>query len=109
MGGGGGKVVAEEEFGNNINNPLTLEKVNAERKTRLYTIFIVHLCQHHLLYIINGEVCVGMCVCVHQNKRSDISETGEATPTKTGLHAFQVNLYLHESFEPILFFDPHGL
>ena len=67
--GGGGKVVAEEEFGNNINNALTLEKVNAERKTRLYTIFIVHLCQHHLLYIINGEVCVGMCVCVHQNKK----------------------------------------
>ena len=29
--GGGGKVVAEE-FGNNINNALTLEKVNAERE-----------------------------------------------------------------------------
>ena len=38
-----------------------------------------------------------------------ISETGEATPTKIGLHAFQVNLYLHEFFELILFFDPHGL
>ena len=37
------------------------------------------------------------------------SETGEVTPTKIGLHAFQVNLYLHEFFEPILFFDPHGL
>ena len=31
---------------------------------------------------------------------------GEATPTKTGFHAFHVNLYLHEFFEPILFFDP---
>ena len=29
--------------------------------------------------------------------------------TKIGLHAFHVNLYLHEFFEPILFFDPHGL
>ena len=40
---------------------------------------------------------------------SKISETGEATPTKIGLHAFQVNPYLHEFFEPILFFDPHGI
>ena len=30
-------------------------------------------------------------------------------PTKIGLHAFQANLYLHENFEPILFFDHHGL
>ena len=42
-------------------------------------------------------------------KSSNISETGEATPIKIDLHAFQVNLYLHEFFEPILFFDPHGL
>ena len=41
--------------------------------------------------------------------RSHNSETGIATPTKIGLHAFQVNFYLHEFFEPILFFDPHGL
>ena len=27
-------------------------------------------------------------------------------PTKIGFHAFHVNLYLHEFFEPILFFDP---
>ena len=40
---------------------------------------------------------------------SSISKTGDATPTKIGLHAFNVNLYLHEFFEPILFFDPHGL
>ena len=40
---------------------------------------------------------------------TNISETGEATPTKIVFHAFQVNLYLHEFFEPILFFDPHGL
>ena len=44
-----------------------------------------------------------------QAKRSHNSETGEVTPTKIGLHAFQVNFYLHEFFEPILFFDPHGL
>ena len=42
-------------------------------------------------------------------KRSKISETGEAMPTKFGFHAFQVNLYLHEFFEPFLFFDPHGI
>ena len=40
---------------------------------------------------------------------SSISETGDATPTKIGLHAFNINLYLHEFFEPILFFDSHGL
>ena len=44
-----------------------------------------------------------------QAKRSHNSETRVATPTKIGLHAFQVNSYLHEFFEPILFFDPHGL
>ena len=38
-----------------------------------------------------------------------ISPKPEATPTKIDLHAFHVNLYLHEFFEPILFFDPHGL
>ena len=27
-------------------------------------------------------------------------------PTKIGLPAFHINLYLHEFFEPILFFDP---
>ena len=42
-------------------------------------------------------------------KRGKISETGEATPTKIGFHAFYVDLYLHKFFEPILFFDPHGL
>ena len=32
-------------------------------------------------------------------------------PTKIGLHAFHIDLYMHEFFEliPILFFDPHGL
>ena len=44
-----------------------------------------------------------------QTKTSKISETGEATPTKIDLHAFQVNLYLYEFFKPILIFDPHGL
>ena len=32
---------------------------------------------------------------------SSISETGEATPTKIGVHTFDINLYLHEFFEPI--------
>ena len=42
-------------------------------------------------------------------KKAKNSEIREASPTKIGLHAFHVNLYLHEFFEPILFFDPHGL
>ena len=32
---------------------------------------------------------------------SNISETGEVTPTKIGVHAFDINSYLHEFFEPI--------
>ena len=32
---------------------------------------------------------------------SNISETGEVTPTKTGVHARDINPYLHEFFEPI--------
>ena len=32
---------------------------------------------------------------------SGISETGEVTPTKIGIHAFDINPYLHEFFEPI--------
>ena len=32
---------------------------------------------------------------------SNISETGEATPTKIGVYALHINLYLHEFFEPI--------
>ena len=46
-----------------------------------------------------------------QAKRSHNSKTGKATPIKIGLHAFQVNPYLHEFFEPILFLTPmeaHG-
>ena len=38
-------------------------------------------------------------------KGSHISETRETTPTKIGVHAFDINPYLHEFFEPILFFD----
>ena len=34
-------------------------------------------------------------------KGSSISETGEAPPTKIGVHAFDINLCLHEFFEPI--------
>ena len=32
---------------------------------------------------------------------SNISEIGEVTPTKIGVHAFDINPYLHEIFEPI--------
>ena len=33
---------------------------------------------------------------------SNISETGDATPTKFDVHAFDINPYLHVLFEPIL-------
>ena len=33
---------------------------------------------------------------------SNISETGEATPTTFGVHAFDINPYLHEFFELIV-------
>ena len=32
---------------------------------------------------------------------SGISETEEVTPTKIGVHAYLINAYLHEFFEPI--------
>ena len=32
---------------------------------------------------------------------SSISETGEATPAKTGVPALHIHPYLHEFFEPI--------
>ena len=32
---------------------------------------------------------------------SSISKTEEATPTKIGVHACHMSLYLHEFFEPI--------
>ena len=32
---------------------------------------------------------------------SGISETGEDTPTKIGVHACYINVYLHEFFELI--------
>ena len=32
---------------------------------------------------------------------SNISETEEVTPTKIGVHAFHMSLYLHEFFESI--------
>ena len=32
---------------------------------------------------------------------SNISETGEITPTKIGVHACDINPYLHKFFEPI--------
>ena len=32
---------------------------------------------------------------------SGISETGEVTPIKIGVHACYINIYLHEFFEPI--------
>ena len=41
-----------------------------------------------------------------KTKSSNISRNGEAMPTKISLRAFCINLYLHEFFEPILFFLP---
>ena len=35
-------------------------------------------------------------------KGSNIYETGRITPTKTGVHARDIDPYLHEFFEPIL-------
>ena len=32
---------------------------------------------------------------------SSISETGEVLPTKIGVHAFDINPYMHEFFESI--------
>ena len=32
---------------------------------------------------------------------SSISETGKAPPTKISVHVCDINLYLHEFFEPI--------
>ena len=34
-------------------------------------------------------------------KSSNNSETGKGTPTKIGVHAFDINPYLHDFFEPI--------
>ena len=34
-------------------------------------------------------------------KGSNISKTGETTPTKNGEHELDINPYLHEFFEPI--------
>ena len=50
-------------------------------------------------------------LAVFEGKRNGVKspKPKKLTPTKIGLHAFQVNLYLHEFFEPILFFNPHGL
>ena len=33
---------------------------------------------------------------------SNISETGEVTPTKIGVDVCYINIYLHDFFEPIL-------
>ena len=44
-----------------------------------------------------------------KRKRDKISKTEKATHTKIGLHAFHADLYLHEFFEQILFFNPRGL
>ena len=33
---------------------------------------------------------------------NNISETKETTPTKIGVHACDINPYLHEFFEPIV-------
>ena len=43
---------------------------------------------------------------------SGISEIGETTPTKIGVHACYINTYLHDfwsRFRSIKFFDDHGI
>ena len=43
---------------------------------------------------------------------SNISESEEGTPTKIGVHALDINPYLHDflsRFQFIEFFDDHGL
>ena len=35
------------------------------------------------------------------SESSKISKTGEATPTKIGVHVLDINHYLHEFFDPI--------
>ena len=35
------------------------------------------------------------------SESSNISETGIVTPTKIGVHAFDINPYLHKFFGPI--------
>ena len=35
-------------------------------------------------------------------KGINISEIEETTPTKTGVHACDIDLYMHDFFEPIL-------
>ena len=37
-----------------------------------------------------------------QFESSNTSQTKETTSTKIGVHAFDINPYLHEIFEPIL-------
>ena len=37
-----------------------------------------------------------------------ISETGDTTPTKIGVHELGINPYLHEFFEPIPIDIVHG-
>ena len=37
----------------------------------------------------------------HTHESSGISETGEVTPTKIGVHACYINTYLQDFFEPI--------
>ena len=42
----------------------------------------------------------------NKTKKSNISKTGEATSTKIGLHAFHVNLYMHEFLRQFYFLTP---
>ena len=35
-------------------------------------------------------------------RSSNISEIRESTPTKIGVHTFDINPYVHDFFEPIL-------
>ena len=60
-----------------------------------------------LILWVSRMIHVGVCIHLSPSlPLPDICKTGEHTPTKIGLHAFHIPLYLYEFFEPILFFDP---
>ena len=41
-------------------------------------------------------------LAVFEDTCSGISETGEVTPTKIGVHVCYIKAYMHEFFKPIL-------
>ena len=75
----------------------------------LLLIFIPNVSDNYCCTSYITVICVYNILMLEYMNMSKISETRETTPTKIGFHAFHINFYLHEFFESILFFDPHGL